>query len=91
MGHDASDASQPRDRRLAVTAEEVVKTSDQAIAALARVGSQGGVLRIAAGAILDLPAIVFDGSGRVELLAEPGAKRPLLRLRPAQGESKIAG
>jgi len=87
-GREATDASQPRDRKLAVTAEEVVRTSDQAIAALARVGSQGGVVRIAAGAVLDLPATVFDGSGRVELLAEPGARRPLLRLRPAQGAQR---
>ena len=42
------------------------------------------MIRIAAGAVLDLPATVIDGTGRFQLLAEPGAKRPLLRFRPAQ-------
>ena len=54
-----------------------------------RLGNQGGVIRIAAGAVLDLPVTLVDASGRIELLAEQGAKRPLLRFRPPR-ESTFA-
>jgi serine/threonine-protein kinase len=86
---EGADPSQPlRDRKAAVTGEEIVTKSDQLLAALLRLRTQGGAIRIAAGAVLELPATVIDGSGRVELLAEPGAKRPLLRFRPAQGNQR---
>ena len=42
------------------------------------------MLRIAAGAVLELPATVIEGSGRFQFVAEPGAVRPVLRFRPAQ-------
>ena len=48
---------------------------------LNRLGRQGGTLRLAAGADLDLPSILIDGSGKYQLLALPGARRPRLRLR----------
>jgi eukaryotic-like serine/threonine-protein kinase len=86
---EGADLSQPlRDRKVAVTGEEIVTRSDQLLAALLRLGNQGGAIRIAAGAVLELPATVIDGSGRIELLAEPGAKRPLLRFRPAQANQR---
>ncbi len=82
---EATDLSQPdHDRRLPVKDQEIVRTSEQLLAILHRLGSQGGVIRIAAGAVLDLPATVIEGTGRFQLLAEPGGKRPLLRFRPAQ-------
>jgi serine/threonine-protein kinase len=49
-----------------------------------RLGSQGGgTLRIAAGVDLELPTIRFEGTGRYQILAEPGPVRPRLRYRPS--------
>ncbi len=73
-----------RDRRPAVENQGIVRSSEQLVAQLHRLLGQGGTIRIAADAVLDLPAIVLDGTGRFQLLAEPGTKRPLLRFRPAQ-------
>src|SRR4029077_13599137 len=84
----ADPAQPPRDRKPSLSGEEIVTKTDQLLAALLRLGNQGGAIRIAAGAILELPATVIDGSRRIELLAEPGAKRPLLRFRPAQANQR---
>jgi eukaryotic-like serine/threonine-protein kinase len=81
----ANDSSQlERDRRPALADQAIVRNSDQLLAMLHRLGTQGGDIRIATGAVLELPATVIDLTGRLQLLAEPGAKRPLLRFRPAQ-------
>jgi serine/threonine protein kinase len=82
---EATDPPPPdRDRRPALTDQEIVRNSDQLLAMLHRLRASGGAIRIAAGAVLELPATLIDGTGRTQLLAEPGAKRPLLRFRPAQ-------
>jgi eukaryotic-like serine/threonine-protein kinase len=86
---EGTDPSQPpRDRKSPVSGEEIVTKTDQLLAALLRIGNQGGAIRIAAGAVLELPTTVIDGSRRIEILAEPGAKRPLLRFRPAQANQR---
>ena len=77
-------ASQPpRDRKPALTGAEIVTKSEQLAAAILGLGKEGGAIRIAAGSVLELPVTVIDAVGRIELLAEPGPKRPLLRFRPA--------
>jgi eukaryotic-like serine/threonine-protein kinase len=73
-----------RDRRPTVAEQGIVRSSEQLLAQLNRLGNPGGVVRIAADAVLDLPTIVLEGTGRFQLLAEPGTKRPLVRFRPAQ-------
>jgi len=72
------------DRRSALEDEDVIRGAEQFLTVFKRLGRQGGTLRIAAGADLDLPAILIDGSGRYQLVAEPGPKRPRLRFRAAQ-------
>jgi serine/threonine-protein kinase len=89
LTREGADPSQlPRDRKSPVTGEEIVTKTDQLVAALLRLANQGGAIRIAAGAVLELPATVIEGSRRIEVLAEPGAKRPLLRFRPAQANQR---
>src|SRR5262249_3865151 len=61
-----------------------VRDAQQFEATLKRLGGRGGIVRIAALADLDLPAITIEGTGRVQILAEPGARRPRLRFRPGQ-------
>jgi serine/threonine-protein kinase len=70
------------ERRAAFEDEDVIRSAEQLIAMLGRLGRQGGTLRIAAGVDLDLPTILIDGSGRYQLTGEPGPSRPKLRLRP---------
>jgi eukaryotic-like serine/threonine-protein kinase len=64
--------------------EDVIRSPEQFMSMFNRLGSQGGPLRIGAGVDFELPAIVFEGTGRYELLAEPGPTRPRLRFRPSQ-------
>ncbi|WP_233579090.1 serine/threonine-protein kinase [Tautonia sociabilis] len=59
-----------------------IRTTPQLLQRLDALGSRGGVLRLASDARLDLPAVALSGSGIVELLAEAGPTRPLLRFRP---------
>ena len=73
-----------RERRPALDDEDVIRSAEQFTAMFNRLGRQGGKLRFAAGADLDLPAILIDGSGRYEFVAVPGPKRPRLRFRAAQ-------
>src|SRR5262249_28504262 len=64
--------------------EDLIRGGEQLPALVRRLGPQGGTLWIAAGADLELPTVLFDGLGRVQLRAEPGPRRPRLRLRPPQ-------
>ncbi len=80
-----SPSSPQRDRRPAALSDQgIIHNSEELLAQLRRIGGQGGVIRIAADAVLDLPTIALEGTGRIQLLAEPGVKRPLVRFRPAQ-------
>jgi serine/threonine-protein kinase len=80
---ETTDLSQPtREKRPSVGAPELIRKSDQLLTAISRLQDEGGVLRIAAGAILELPVTVIEGPGRIELVGEPGAKRPILRFHP---------
>jgi serine/threonine protein kinase len=73
-----------RDRRVPFDDEDVIRSSEQFATMLSRLGRQGGTLRLAAGADLDLPAILIEGSGKYQLVAVPGGRRPRLRFRAAQ-------
>jgi hypothetical protein len=78
----ASAAARPGDS--AFSDEDVIRGSEQLFAMLRRLGKEGGSLRIAAGADLEVPTIVIEGmAGRYQLLAEPGARRPRLSFKPA--------
>jgi serine/threonine-protein kinase len=61
----------------------MIRSGEQFLAMFSRLGRQGGTLQIATGAEIDLPTIVIEGNGRYRILAEPGARRPLLRFRPS--------
>jgi eukaryotic-like serine/threonine-protein kinase len=73
-----------RERRPPSDDEDVIRTASQFTSMLNRLGRQGGTLRIAAGADLDLPATTIDGSGRYQLVAVAGPKRPRLRFRAVE-------
>jgi hypothetical protein len=64
--------------------EDVIRSSEQFLTMFKRLGPQGGSLRIAAGADLELPTVVIAGMGPYQLLAEPGVLRPRIRFRPPQ-------
>jgi len=72
-----------RDRRPAFEDEDVIRSPEQFITMFNRLGRQGGKLRIAAGADLDLSSIVIDGAGPYQITAEPGSatRRPRFRFR----------
>jgi serine/threonine-protein kinase len=82
------DAGEParsnREPRSTFEDEDVIRGTEQFLTMFNRLGRQGGTLRIAAGADIDLPAIVVEGSGRFVLAAEPGSRRPHLRFRAVQ-------
>ena len=78
-------AKSDRERRPALDDEDVIHSAAQFASMLSRLGRQGGTLRFAAGADLDLPAISIDGSGRYQFVAVPGSKRPRLRFRVVDG------
>jgi serine/threonine protein kinase len=87
----ASDlARADRDRRPAFEDEDVIRSAEQFSTMLNRRGRQGGKLRIAAGADLDLGSIVIDGTGPYQITAESGsaARRPRLRLRASTDTRK---
>jgi serine/threonine-protein kinase len=77
-----------RERKPALYAEDMIRSTEQFLAMFNRLGRQGGVLQIATGAEIELPTIVIEGTGRYRILAEPGAKRPLLRFRPSQAAQR---
>jgi serine/threonine protein kinase len=64
--------------------EDVIRSSEQLLSMLKQLGRQGGLLKIAAGADLELPTVVIEGTGRYQFVAMPGAGRPRLRLRPPE-------
>ncbi|MEW4568591.1 protein kinase [Tautonia sp. JC769] len=64
--------------------EPVIRTGSQFLGRLGRLGPKGGVLRLASDARIDLPGRALSGSGIVEIVAEPGPGRPVLRLRAAE-------
>ncbi len=61
--------------------ELIIRTASQFQEQLRNLGPKGGVLRIASDARLNLPSGMRSGSGIVEIEGEPGADRPVLRLR----------
>jgi serine/threonine-protein kinase len=71
--------------------EDVVRSSAQFMSMLERLAKQGGTLRIAAGAEIELPTILIERAGRYQIVAEPGATRPRLRFRlaPAANRSGV--
>jgi eukaryotic-like serine/threonine-protein kinase len=62
--------------------EDVIRSAEQFVNSVARLGSKGGLLRIAAGADLELSAVEFNGAAEWRIEAEPGDHRPRLRFRP---------
>ena len=64
--------------------EDVIRSSEQLLARLKQLGRQGGLMRIAAGADLELPTVAIEGTGRYQFVAMPGSARPRLRLRPPE-------
>jgi serine/threonine-protein kinase len=90
----ARDAGDParndRERRPAFEDEDVIRSSEQFITMFNRLGRQGGKLRIAAGADLDLTSIMIDGTGLYQITAEPGsaARRPRFRFRASADTRK---
>ena len=79
-----------RDRRPAFEDEDLIRSSEQFNTMLARLGRQGGKLRIAPGADLDLSSVVIDGTGLYQIAAEPGSatRRPRLRFRASADARK---
>ena len=73
-----------RERRPAFEDEDVIRSAEQFTTMFNRLGRQGGTLRFAAGADLDLPAILIEGSGRYQFVGVPGSRRPRLRFRAVQ-------
>ena len=71
-------AKRPRRRaRVAIESlctgdEEIIRTSDQFIAMLHRLGSRGWCSPDRPGAVLDLPATVIEGTGRVQVHGRAG-------------------
>ncbi len=72
-----------RDRRPAFEDEDVIRSAEQFVTMFNRRGREGGKLRIAAGADLELSSIEIDGTGPLQITAEPGSatRRPRLRFR----------
>ena len=76
-------ARNDRDRRPVFEDEDVIRSSEQFVTMFNRRGREGGKLRIAAGADLELSSIEIDGTGPLQITAEPGSatRRPRLRFR----------
>ncbi|MDR3622319.1 MAG: serine/threonine-protein kinase [Paludisphaera borealis] len=62
--------------------EDVIRSAEQFVNVLARHGTKGGVLRIAAGADLELSPVEFNGGAEWRIEAEAGGHRPRIRFRP---------
>jgi serine/threonine-protein kinase len=71
-------ASQPQDAE-----EDVIRTAEQFIKTLNRLGSKGGTLKIASEAELELAATELAGSGAWVFEAQRGQRRPRIRFRPS--------
>ena len=64
--------------------EDVIRSSEQFLTMFKQLGGRGGSLRIAAGADIELPSILIEGTGRYQFTAGPGLPRPRLRFRPPE-------
>jgi hypothetical protein len=83
-------AARPGDA--AFSDEDVIRGNEQLVAMCRRLGKEGGTLRIAPGADLDLPTILIEGAaGRYQFLAEAGARRPRLSFKPPAPPAAVAG
>ena len=82
-GAEPGDPAQAAQRSPALYAEDIIRSTEQFLAMFNRLGRQGGILQIAAGAEIELPTILIEGTGRYRILAEPGTRRPRLRFRPS--------
>jgi hypothetical protein len=84
VSRDPGDAARSnRERRPAFEDEDAIRSAEQFTTMFNRLGRQGGTLRFAAGADLDIPAILIEGSGRYQFVGIPGTRRPRLRFRAA--------
>ena len=70
--------------------EDVIRSAEQFVTMFNRRGREGGKLRIAAGADLELSSIEIDGTGPLQITAEPGSatRRPRLRFRASTDSRK---
>jgi eukaryotic-like serine/threonine-protein kinase len=85
VSRDPGDAARSnRERRPAFEDEDAIRSAEQFTIMFNRLGRQGGTLRFAAGADLDIPPILIEGSGRYQFVGVPGSRRPRLRFRAAQ-------
>jgi serine/threonine-protein kinase len=82
----ATGAGEPSRRtaesREAAADRGLIRGSEQFADEVARLGAKGGVLRIAAGADIELSTVEFQGPGEWRIEAEPGGRRPRLRFHP---------
>ncbi|MGP0066069.1 MAG: protein kinase domain-containing protein [Isosphaeraceae bacterium] len=62
--------------------EDVIRSSEQLLTMLKQIGGRGGSLRIGAGVDIEIPTALIEGTGRYQIIAEPGPARPRLRFRP---------
>jgi serine/threonine-protein kinase len=65
------------------TEQDLIRTAEQFSKALDRLGSNGGTLKIASEAELELPATDLAGAGQWRFEAQPGLRRPRIRFRPS--------
>jgi serine/threonine-protein kinase len=78
-----------RGRNTLAADEDVIRGSEQFLSMFQRLGSQGGTLRIAPGAELDLTGLAIEGAGSYQIVAaEPAGARPRLRFRPSTVPSR---
>src|SRR5262249_8245708 len=75
-----------RNRTTSLNDVGLIRDADGFAAAFKRLGPRGGTLRIAAQADLELPTLTIEAPARVQLVAEPGTRRPRLRFRPAPAD-----
>ena len=83
----AESTSKPARSRIPVAPfsdEDVIQSSEQFLTMFGRLGPQGGSLRIAAGADLELPTLPIEGAGQYSIIAEEGPVRPRIRFRPPE-------
>jgi eukaryotic-like serine/threonine-protein kinase len=82
VSRDPGDAARSnRERRPSFEDEDAIRSAEQFTTMFNRLGRQGGTLRFAAGADLDIPAILIEGSRRYQFVGLPGSRRPRLRFR----------
>jgi serine/threonine-protein kinase len=65
-----------------------IRTVEQFVSALSDPNARGGLLRVAADADWELPAIALRATGSWRVQAEPGPTRPRLRFVPSRVETK---